>query len=84
MSAYIKNQHVEFPVMALRAEASAAAKLGSTPTTFVVNPQGVIEKIWVGAYVDAARPEIERYFSVSLPSIGSFGAGASVRATSRP
>jgi hypothetical protein len=31
----------------------------------------LIEKMWVGAYVDSARLEIERYFNLSLPHLGS-------------
>ncbi len=70
LTAYISDQHIEFPVLALTAQAEIVAELGATPTTFLVNPKGVIEKMWVGAYVDSARLEIERYFHLSLPHVG--------------
>jgi len=83
---YIDNQQVAFPVLALSEKSPLAAKLGPTPTTFVVNASGIIEKVWAGAYVDSARLEIERYFSVSLPSLGSSSrsrTAAPLRATRR-
>ncbi len=71
LNAYIRDQHVEFPVLALPADGKIVMGLGATPSTFLVNTKGVIEQEWIGAYVDSARLEIEGYFNVSLPHLAS-------------
>lgn len=66
---YIESEHIAFPVLALPPAAETLAKFGETPTTFLVSADGVIEKVWAGAYVDRTRQDLERYFKVSLPPL---------------
>jgi peroxiredoxin len=53
------------------AEARAAYKLGSTPETIVVSPQGKVIQVWPGAYVGEFKSQVELYFRVTLPGITS-------------
>ena len=87
LAAYIKAEQIEFPILALPAEDSVLTKMGATPTTFVVNSNGIVEKMWVGAYIESTRLEIRPYFGVSLPSLVTgvqSRTGIPVRATPRP
>lgn len=45
-------------------------RLFDTPQTIVVNRQGVVEKLWLGAMSGSALAEVESYFGVALPGIG--------------
>lgn len=86
LKAHIHKQHIEFPIVPIPADARILTQMGPTPTTFVVNLKGVIEKMWVGVYVNSARLEIEPYFGVSLPSLASgaqSGTAVPARATPR-
>jgi hypothetical protein len=44
-------------------------KLGGTPQTIVVSPQGQVTRIWSGAFAEDLQREVEDYFSVKLPGI---------------
>jgi hypothetical protein len=44
-------------------------RLGGTPATIVVSPQGVILKTWVGAYDGTVKGQIESYFNAHLPGL---------------
>jgi len=46
-------------------------RLGSTPQTIVISPNGRILKNWVGAYSGTTQKEIEEYFGVRLPGLSS-------------
>lgn len=47
----------------------AAYHLGPTPDTFVLGPDGRLEKLWPGAYGrESARASIASFFGVSLPA----------------
>lgn len=41
----------------------------STPSTYVISPEGKIIKFWSGAYSDKLRPDVEKFFSVRLPGL---------------
>lgn len=45
--------------------------MGSVPQTIVISPGGRVLKNWVGAYGENLKPEVEKYFSVSLPGAES-------------
>jgi hypothetical protein len=45
--------------------------LGATPTTIVLNANGVVERVWVGAFTGTTRTEVEELFGVRLPDIPS-------------
>ncbi len=41
-------------------------KLFFTPLTIVINENGVVEKVWLGAFNSETRKDVERYFGISL------------------
>jgi len=49
--------------------------LGATPQTLVVSPDGLVQAVWMGAYGTRLRPEIERFFSISLPGLQTTASG---------
>jgi len=66
---YIADQHLTIPVyINPTAKDLQSYNLGGTPETFVVSPAGVVKKIWVGAYMDDQRKDIERSLAITLPS----------------
>ncbi len=66
----LKAHPLEFPVYTrLAAGVFKAYKLGSTPQTIVVSPQGKVLKNWPGAFMGRQREEIENYLAVRLPEI---------------
>jgi peroxiredoxin len=67
---YVKENKLEFPIYTdLPYIPTRDYKLGGTPETFVVSPNGEVMKIWSGAFADATQKDIEAYFGVSLPGI---------------
>jgi len=69
---YIEEHHFKFPVYTgLKEETIRLLGLGGTPETIVVSPEGKILKVWVGAYVERLRPEVEAFFGVELPGLTS-------------
>jgi len=46
-----------------------AYKVGGTPNTLVISPEGRVLKNWRGAYMDDLQREVEQYFEVELPGI---------------
>jgi peroxiredoxin len=66
---YASRHDLNFPVFdGLTIEAFKAYRLGRTPQTLVVSPQGRVLANWVGTYEGSLRPRIEEFFSVSLAS----------------
>jgi hypothetical protein len=49
--------------------ASWMRRIGGTPTTLVISPDGVVVQSWPGAYTAKNKTEIEGYFQVKLASI---------------
>jgi len=49
----------------------SALNLVSTPQTLVVSPNGKLLKHWRGAFAGKIQAEIEQYFGVKLPGLGS-------------
>jgi hypothetical protein len=67
---YLAAHKFNFPIYAkLSRDSVDALRLGSTPQTIVISPEGRIVKNWVGAYGKDLRPEVESYFKVTLPGI---------------
>jgi hypothetical protein len=52
-------------------------KLGGTPHTIVISPDGKVMNDWAGAYNAELRPEVEGFFGVSLPGIKPMSVEAS-------
>ena len=44
-------------------------KLGSTPQTIVISPEGKVLQDWVGAYVGDQKSQVEAFFQVTLPGL---------------
>jgi hypothetical protein len=72
LSEYLDANKLGFPVYkSVSPEKARQLGLGSTPQTVIVSPEGKVLKNWVGAYGEALRPEVEKYFNVSLPGLTS-------------
>jgi hypothetical protein len=50
-------------------ETLKAYKLGSTPQTIVISPEGKVLQDWAGAYVGDQKSQVEAFFHVTLPGI---------------
>ena len=50
----------------LNAEMKRAYKLNLTPLTVVIDNAGKVEKIWPGAFNRETKPDVERYFGISV------------------
>lgn len=48
----------------------ALYKLNLTPLTIVVDSSGKVEKIWPGAFNRETKPDVERYFGISVADDG--------------
>lgn len=44
-------------------------EMNVTPQTILINPDGKVEKLWIGMFSPAERSEIEQSFSLKLPQI---------------
>jgi peroxiredoxin len=67
---YIAQHKIEFPVYSgLSRETRVSYKLGSTPQTIVVSPDGQVLKNWSGAYSKEVAQQVEEFFNVRLPGL---------------
>jgi hypothetical protein len=67
---YVAEKGLDIPIYSgLSAEARTAYKLGSTPETIAVSPQGQVVQVWGGAYVGEQKSQVEQYFHVTLPGL---------------
>lgn len=48
---------------------TSAYKLGGTPQTIVISPEGKIIKNWIGAYTEDVAVEVEDFFKIHLPGV---------------
>ncbi len=57
-----------FPVYTGLSEAAKKQlHLRSTPTTILVSTEGLVMRVWEGAYEGSTRTSLEKYFRVQLP-----------------
>jgi hypothetical protein len=70
VEAYVKRWALDFPVYVEPSTdtLNALGGLDVTPQTIVITPQGVVQKIWDGAYLSQSS-EIEKFFGLSLPGL---------------
>jgi hypothetical protein len=61
----------------LPADLVKAYKLGSTPQTIVVSPDGRVVESWFGAYSSGQAKKVEAYFGLRLPGLARPAAAAS-------
>jgi len=67
---YVVKNDLNLPVYSgLSPETLKAYKLGSTPQTIVISPEGKVLEDWAGAYVGNQKSQVEAFFHVSLPGI---------------
>jgi len=67
---YVAKNKLNFPVYSgLSAESLKTYKLGSTPQTIVISPEGRVVQDWVGAYVGEQQSQVEAFFHVKLPGL---------------
>ena len=72
---YLERENLALTVFTdLPESARINYRFGGTPTTIVVSPEGKVLRVWMGAYSDPNRDEIERYLGVQLPGCCSAGA----------
>ncbi len=65
---YVEEKALALPVYTDIADPIRTAyRLGATPTTIVVSPEGKVLKVWSGVYSDRNRQEIEAYLDIHLP-----------------
>ena len=70
LAEYVAKNDLKLPVYSgLSPETLKAYKLGSTPQTIVVSPDGRVLQNWAGAYVGDQKSQIEAFFHVSLPGL---------------
>ena len=59
---------MDFPVYSgLSPSAMDSYRLGTTPETIVVSPNGAVLGTWDGAYTAGTKAALERFFAISLP-----------------
>ncbi len=67
---YIATHGLTIPIYTgLSTETKKNYKLGGTPQTIVVSPEGKVLQDWVGAYSGDQRSQVEAFFHVSLPGL---------------
>lgn len=66
---YVKKHNIRFPVYTdLTPDAIEAYRLGGTPETLVISPDGKVIKNWQGAYFGTTASLVEKFFSITLPT----------------
>jgi peroxiredoxin len=67
---YVADYQLTFPIYTdIPKEAGEAYKMGVTPQTVVISPQGKVLQNWPGAYVGDQKSQVEGYFDITLPGI---------------
>jgi hypothetical protein len=67
---YLRIHELTIPVLTeLSSETVSAYKLGGTPQTLVISPEGRVLQNWHGAWTKKQQSDIEAFFHVTLPGI---------------
>ncbi len=70
LAEYVAKNDLNLPVYTdLSAETQKAYKLGGTPQTIVVSPEGRLLQNWGGAYVGDQKAQVEAFFNIKLPGL---------------
>jgi peroxiredoxin len=70
LTEYVAKNELKLPIYArLSPETLKTYKLGSTPQTIVISPEGKVLQDWAGAYVGDQKSQVEAFFHVSLPGL---------------
>jgi peroxiredoxin len=67
---YIAAKAPPFPIIvADKDHLPKGLDLSSTPQTVVVGPDGIVKKVWQGAFSDEGQADVEHYFTIKLPGL---------------
>lgn len=67
---YVADHQLAFPIYTdIPTEVGEAYKMGGTPQTVVISPQGKVLQNWPGAYAGDQKYQVEKYFDMTLPGI---------------
>jgi peroxiredoxin len=67
---YVHTNKLTIPILTgLSSETIKAYKLGGTPQTLVISPEGRVVQNWRGAWTNNQKSDIETFFHVNLPGI---------------
>ncbi len=70
LAEYVTKNALKLPVYSsVSPEALKTYKLGSTPQTIVISPEGKVLQNWIGVYVGDQKSQVEAFFHVSLPGL---------------
>lgn len=70
LTEYLDRNHLTFPVFAdPNARSAKLLKLSITPETIVISPDGIVQKVWLGAYLGENAKSVEKMFGVKLPAV---------------
>jgi peroxiredoxin len=70
LSKYVEKYKLTFPVFADPVVADGKAfAFDGTPETFVISPDGIVKRVWRGAFSEAVKAEIEAYLGLHLPGM---------------
>jgi len=70
LTEYVAAQGLTLPIYTrLSLESLKIYKLGGTPETIVISPEGRVLRNWMGAYVGGQKSQVEAFFHVSLPGL---------------
>lgn len=70
LAEYVTKNELKLAIYSgLSLETLKAYKLGSTPQTIVVSPEGKVLQDWAGAYVGEQQKQVEAFFHVNLPGL---------------
>jgi hypothetical protein len=65
---YLTKARLQLPVYVANS-ATRALKLRGTPETIFISSQGIVKKVWLGAYSGKTSTDIENTFAVKLPAV---------------
>lgn len=70
LAGYLAEKAVDAEIFSTPSAATKELlKLGMTPTTIVLSPEGKVARSWTGAYSPRVQKEIEEYFGLTLPGL---------------
>jgi hypothetical protein len=70
LAMYVRTNDLKLPVyLDLSLETLETYKLGSTPQTIVISPEGKVLQNWMGAHAGDQKAQIEALFHVNLPGL---------------
>jgi peroxiredoxin len=77
---YVRKNELKLPVYSgLSPETLKTYKLGSTPQTMVISPEGKVMQDWTGAYLGEQKSQVEAFFHVNLPGLKELPEGKAAK-----